>query len=212
MGPRYIKVTNRTFLTEQLATGRGAILVSGHFSNFYLMLGYLGRLGIDIGVLVRPFSFRPAKRLLAELSADSGLTTFDQGQDSLRLVRHLEGGGVGWFTLDQNARHGTLVDFLGHPATTFAGPVRLARKFGLPIIPAFVHQTGPCFYELSFKPPVHLPHAKATKEELQADLRQLMTLIEHEVYAYPDEWLWGHRRWRHGERYAKGRDAERQDP
>jgi KDO2-lipid IV(A) lauroyltransferase len=180
------------------------ILVSGHFSNFYIMLGYLGRLGIDIAVLVRPFSFRPAKRLLAELSAQSGLTTFDQGQDSLKLVRHLSRGGVGWFTLDQNARHGLLIDFLGHPATTFAGPVRLARKLGLPIVPAFVHQTGPCFYELTFHPPLHLPPSKPTKEEVMADLRRLVIHIEREVYAFPQDWLWGHRRWRHGERHAQG--------
>jgi KDO2-lipid IV(A) lauroyltransferase len=107
-----------------------------------------------------------------------------------------------WFSLDQNVRNGFLVEFLGSPATTFTGPVRLARRLGLPIVPAFVHQTGPAAYELECKPPISLPRSTPTDDELLVDMRRLMAILEEEILRFPESWLWAHRRWRHGDRLA----------
>ena len=188
------------YLAERGAAGKGAILVSGHLSNFYVMLGLLGRLGFKVAVLVRPFGFRPAQRVLEELAATSGLAILDQGRNALGITRHLAEGGVTWFTLDQNARHGFPVEFFGRPATTFTGPVRLARKLGLPVIPAFVHQVGPHAYEIECKEPLHFPATPPSDEALRADMRRLMGILEEEIRRYPESWMWAHRRWRHGER------------
>jgi KDO2-lipid IV(A) lauroyltransferase len=200
--PPLLRIVNRAILDETAAAKRGAILISGHLSNFYFALGYLGRLGYDVAALVRPFAIRPAQRVLVELAAASGVRILDQGKSMMRLIRHLTRGGITWFTLDQNARRGVLVDFLGHPATTFAGPVRLARRLDLPIIPAFVRQTGPCLYELRLDPPIRLPATAPSDDELFADLTRLMRILEAEVRRNPEQWLWGHRRWRHGARLA----------
>jgi Kdo2-lipid IVA lauroyltransferase/acyltransferase len=198
-GRLLLRLVNDDYLRDRIAQGKGAILVGGHLSNFYVMLGLMGRLRFKVAVLVRPFGFRPAQRVLEELSMAAGLTMLDQGKSALWITRHLADGGITWFTVDQNVRHGFPVDFFGRPATTFTGPVRLARKLDVPMIPAFVHQVGPFAYEMEFRDPIHLPATPPSDAEVRADLAQLMAMLEEEIRRYPESWLWAHRRWRHGE-------------
>ncbi len=189
------------------AAGKGAILVSGHLSNFTVMVGLLGRLGYDIAVLVRPLAVRPAEQVITDLRAESGVRTFDQGRSAMALVRHLSHGGITWFSLDQNARTGVMVEALGHPATAFPGPVKLARRLQIPIIPVFVHRIGPAKYELDVGEPIRLPPAEPTDAEVAADLMRLMHLLDARIHAHPEEWLWCHRRWRTADKRMAERAA-----
>ena len=53
------------------------------------------------------------------------------------LVRHLRGGGVMAILLDQYAKRGAPIDFLGHPAPTGTSIAELALKYGVPMIPVY---------------------------------------------------------------------------
>ncbi|HAK93736.1 MAG TPA: hypothetical protein DCM87_01685 [Planctomycetes bacterium] len=207
LGHRICVVRNEDFLRQATAGGKGAIIVSGHLSNFMVMVGFLGRLGYKIAVLVRPLAIRPAEQVITDLRAESGVRTFDQGRSALALVRHLSSGGITWFSLDQNARTGVLVEALGRPATAFAGPVRLARRLDLPIVPAFVRRIGPARYEFDICEPIRLPPGEPGDEEIAADLTRLMKLLDARILARPEEWLWCHRRWRTAERILAERAA-----
>lgn|GEM_PF-444171 len=194
-------------LKHATSGGKGAIIVSGHLSNFMVMVGFLGRLGYKIAVLVRPLAIRPAEQVITDLREESGVRTFDQGRSALALFRHLSSGGITWFLLDQNARTGVLVRALGRPATTFAGPVRLARRLDLPIIPAFARRIGPAKYEFDICEPIRLPSGEPSEERIAADLTRLMEILDARILAQPEEWLWCHRRWRTAERITAARGA-----
>jgi len=193
---KIITVRGREHLEEAIRERKGVIILSGHLSNFPLAAAYLGRSGIPIGVFVRPMAFRPAERLVTELRSACGIKSFDQGASAVGPVRHLREGGVLWFALDQDARHGVRVNFFGRPARTSPGPVRLARLLGAPVLPAFVHRLGPGRYELGISPPIKLPRREPSPEEVRTDLETLLENIEARILRYPEEWLWGHRRWR----------------
>ncbi len=200
LGHRVCAVRGKEILERETAGGKGAIIVSGHVSNFMVMIGYLGRLGYKIAVLVRPLAIRPAEQVITDLRAESGVRTFDQGRSALALVRHLSSGGITWFSLDQNARTGVLVEALGRPATAFPGPVRLARRLDLPIIPAFVRRVAPARYELDILEPIRLPPGEPGDAQIAADLTRLMKLLDARIFARPEDWLWCHRRWRTAEK------------
>ena len=193
---KIVQIRDKVYLDEALSKGKGVIILSGHLSNFPLASSYLGRLGIPVGVFVRPMAFRPTERLATELRATCGIRSFDQGASAIAPVRHLRAGGVLWFALDQSARRGVYVEFFGRPAGTSPGPVRLARTLRVPIVPAFVHRLGPARYELQIQAPLALPPTEPTQEELEADLKKLLGHIEAQILRYPEEWLWVHRRWR----------------
>jgi len=210
-GGELVKFKNLSVLRDLVGPGKGVILVSGHLSNFYVAVGYLGLLGFNPIVLMRSFVVRPAQRILNHMAAEAGLLILDQGTSTLRLTRHLESGGVTWFSLDQNVRHGVLVDFMGRPATTFPGAVRLARRLGIPVLPVFVRQRGPWNYEVVFREPLFFPSRPPSDSEVAEELGTLMRVLEEEIRLRPDEWLWCHRRWRHGERRVRETKADLHD-
>lgn len=185
-------------LKEALASGRGAVLLGAHISNFCMGIGSIGYLGYDLCVAVRSLKSRPAEKLFKQWREHANLKSFDQKSGTLSIVRHLAQGGVLWLAMDQNARSDVMVDFLGHPATTFAGPIKLARKFRIPIIPCFVHRVGHLRFEMQFKKPIWLADVPSgnADETLAEDLKKVISVTEAQIRRYPDEWFWFHRRWR----------------
>ncbi len=195
---------NREILDREIADGNGVILVGAHSSNFCYGIGLLRYCGYPVNVAIRPLKSRPAERIMNLLRSKPGIQSFDQETQTLNLVRSIKKGEILWVALDQNARTTILVDFLGHPATTFEGPVKLAYKFGLSIVPAFTHRTGPGSYEMHIKEPIRVQKKKdPTQKEIRATLQEAVGAIEKQIMTYPEEWFWFHRRWRTGKKLCK---------
>lgn len=99
---------------------------------------------------------------------------------------------------DQHAvkREGVEVTFFGHPARAHMTPALLHLKTGLPILPqVFVREDDEFHFRLlGVEPIVFTP--TGDKEKDIKDLTQLYTdVFEKFIRAYPEQWLWAHRRW-----------------
>lgn len=196
---RLVELQGFETLQSAMAEGRGALLVSGHLSNFPLAVVRLARAGVPVAVLTRKMSSAPAGRVVDDMCSDAGVTMINRERGAIGTSRWLKQGRVLWLPLDQNARHGVLVDFFGRPATAFPGSVRLARAFGAPILPAFVRRASRRKYVLEIEDPIQLPRGKPTDAELAADLQRLTGILEERILSAPEHWLWAHRRWRSAE-------------
>jgi len=194
-------------LEDLVADGHGVIIVSGHLSNFPLVVAYLARRGIPMAVFMRRGGFHPTEQMMEKMQAAIGVRTISRTRAGLESRRWLDNGGVLWLTIDQNARHGVLVPFFGKPATTFPLAVRLARSVGAPILPVFVHENNERKYVIEIEEPVRLPRGKPTETELVADLRRLTGLLEEHVLRSPEQWLWAHRRWRTADKMRRGKSS-----
>ncbi|MCD6287573.1 MAG: lysophospholipid acyltransferase family protein [Candidatus Hydrogenedentes bacterium] len=195
--------SNVAAIKKLVDEGHGVIIVSGHISNFPLVVSYLARHGIPIATFVRKSGFRPTGRVMENMQAAAGVTTLDRDRTPIEARTWLKRGGVLWLTIDQNARHGVLVDFFGKPATTYPLAVRMARAGGTPILPAFVHTNDAGTYVLEIESPIRLPRGKPTHEELVSTLRYLTELLEQHILRTPEQWLWPHRRWRSAEKILR---------
>ncbi len=189
-------------LDERLARedGKGLIIVSGHLSNFPLVIVYLRQWGMPVAAEVRRGGFKPVEQMLDRIRDERGVSSLARGSTAVRARRLLEDGGVIWSIIDQDARPGVLVDFFGKPATTYPTAVRLARAFDVPILPLFVRQNEAGKYVLDTESVIRLPHGKPTGDELVAELRHLNGLLEQHILRTPEQWLWTHRRWRTAEK------------
>jgi len=196
---RLVELEGFEKLESAIAEGRGVILASGHLSNFPLAVVRLARAGVSVAVLRRKMSSAPAGRVLDGMCKQAGVTMINRERGAIGTSRWLRKGGVLWLPLDQNARHGVLVEFFGRPATAFPGSVRLARAVGAPILPAFVRRASRGRYVFEIEDPIQLPRGKPTNEELAADLQRLTGILEERILSAPEHWLWAHRRWRSAE-------------
>ncbi len=186
-------------LTGALASERGALLVTGHCGNWeWLNLG-LGASGVPMTVAARqvydPRLDEVARRLRGRFGGETALRGKGAGAKLLNALRH---GRVIGLLIDQDIdAPGAFVEFFGRPAWTPTGAALLAVRSNCPVVTGFAVRLGDGTMRLEFDPPIAPPSG----EDLDADVARLTAAltarIERQVRAYPEQWVWMHKRWRH---------------
>jgi KDO2-lipid IV(A) lauroyltransferase len=184
--------------------GRGLILVTGHLGNWELGSGAAPERGAAVVHVVReeeldPRAQRFIERLLAERSGDRYVTHFAARDPLLgiALLEALRRGEVVALQGDRPRSGGRTVDLelFGRPFSIPAGPMALARKAGVPLLPAFVLREGRRRYGVWFDRPIEVP-ATADRD---ADLRQagerIVTALEAVIRRAPHQWFCFRRLW-----------------
>ena len=175
--------------------GKGAILMTGHFSSFELLAARLARLN-PVDVVVRTQRNQEVDARIARLRADAGLGTLRAEAEIRRILEALRRGR--WIALvaDQDAgRNGSFIPFLGRPASTTLGPARIALAARVPIVMGFPTRRHDGRLDLEVEPPMLGDPARG--EDAALDLtRRHVERLEFWVRRYPAMWFWLHRRWK----------------
>jgi len=178
-------------LKNAQAEGRGAILVTGHFGQSGAIRTYLAKNGIEVAAFYRPSKNKFFDRLYLKQIKFAGRYIFPTGKrGSLKLTRHLIGGGVVLLLLDQRYMEGEVLDFLGQPAATSTSMAGIAVKHNLPFIPVYgTRHEDSLEVDLEFESPI--PHSDAsTMTQLANDS------LSARVRKTPGQWYWLHLRWK----------------
>lgn len=185
-------------LREHLESGRGAILVTGHFGNWELAGAAISARGIPMdAVAVRQKNPLFDAELL-ETRARLGMQIVDRDAAARRLMKGLRRGRVAGIVGDQSVQvGGILVDFFGHPAATPQGAAVLSLKTGVPIFAgvAIALPGSRWRYRIRFE--------EVTIErsgDFDADVRRLTqahtAVLEAAVREHPEQYFWPHKRWK----------------
>ena len=183
---------------DAVATGRGAILITGHLGNWELAGAAVAARGVPIDAV----AVRQANRLFDEAltrnRAAFGMNLVRRSEAPRKLLRSLRVGRVPALLADQNARGaGVFVDFLGRPASTPRGPAVFALRAGVPLF------LGTCMPRPGL-PGRYLCEVEEIPAErtgsLKQDVRRLTeahtAALAARVRQRPEHYLWQHRRWR----------------
>lgn len=94
--------------------------------------------------------------------------------------------------MDQHTAGGELLTFFGRPARTFTSATRLAMRTGYPVVVGSFVRIAPYQYRLVGEEPLVFGKDADRREATQL----LNDRIEKAIRAYPEQYLWAHRRWR----------------
>ena len=87
--------------------------------------------------------------------------------------------------------------FFGRPASTTPGPARIAQLTRAPITVAVLVRRGESTrHEILMRPPIEPPPPAKSEAVLLELMTRISLEFEQIVRAYPEQWLWMHRRWR----------------
>lgn len=186
----------RQALDEAKAAGRGLVIVTGHIGNWEVMCQYVAEtfhfhLAIVGRSLDSPLADCLATRMRTSLGHDFIFKT-GGAREMVKVVRRP--GGVLGTLIDQAAvvnHEGLAVPFMGRPAMTNVGPVRLALHSGAKMIMVLFHREGANHFG-TVLPAMDM--ASFPSEE--AALARLNDELGRFIGRYPDQWLWGHKRWK----------------
>ena len=178
-------------LRDLLAKGRGALLVTGHLGCWELLGAWLAH-GLDGAAVVTGTVRNPAvDQLLQDRRRALGIEPLARDRGARPVLRALAAGLVVGVLIDQNTGVASAqTPFLGQPAPTPLGPARIARRRGVPLLPAVIvrEDTG---WVVRHGDPID-PAATSDEYELTA---QCNRALEDLIRRNPDQWVWFHDRW-----------------
>jgi KDO2-lipid IV(A) lauroyltransferase len=178
--------------------GMGAILISGHFSNWELMAAVITQSGLPTQVTYRPTNnpyFDKRIRREREAYGTKLMVQKSGARGAKELFNALKSGESIALLNDQKFNEGVEVPFFGVGAMTLPGPTRLALKTGAPLIPMSIVRTKGVHFRVTIHDPISLENTGDREADVHAGLIKINNFIEDRIRENPADWFWVHRRW-----------------
>jgi len=182
---------------KQVAQGKGALFMSGHFGNFELMLPRSAAQGLKACVIVKPQSNQLVDAFQNRIRAREGVQIIPTGSSFGTILDALDGGGMVGIMGDQDAgRKGQFVNFMGRPASVNRGPATLAVRAKCTVLTVFVYRRADYRHVIKVGPPIEIDPAWDNRTAIQR-LTEIQTeRLEAAVREAPEMYYWVHRRWK----------------
>lgn len=180
------------------AAGRGVIFLTGHLGGWEVLSFGWSALEYPINFIVRPLDNPRAEELIEGIRTRFGNIAISKTSAARQALRVLRNGGTLGILADLNtqAKEGVFVPFFGHLACTTTGAALLALRADALVIPTCAiwdKQRGRYFFHGD--PPVELVRTGDEKRDIEINTANFATAIERMIRAYPEQWLWIHKRW-----------------
>ncbi len=198
-------------LRSALSRGRGVMLMSSHMANWEYAAIRVIHDGFPLSVVYTPQRNQGgANDIIMNIRRQTPEMKMIDNHTGLReIFRTLKAGGIVVIMQDLDARKdGVITDFLGIPASTHDGIVKLYNKFKAPVVP--VH-----YVRDKNKPKQHVvempyilsdmkdSNGRAFGEDMQSSLAMCNDVIEQWIRERPELWVWLMDRWE----YTLGKNA-----
>lgn len=197
-----VRVENEQAILSAAQTGKGVIVLTGHFGNWELATvaaiahfpHYRGRFHI----LRKPLFPRWLDALVAGRFRRAGLQVVPPRGSLEAILDRLAAGEAVVFVLDQHAgaRDGVLVDFLGHPAWTFRSLALVALTSGAAVVPMASWREPDGNFVLRFEEALAPIERGDPGDAIRANTRAYNAALEGLLLRHPEQWFWMHRRWK----------------
>jgi KDO2-lipid IV(A) lauroyltransferase len=184
-------------LRRAYATGRGAICFSAHFGHWELSGLMQGHLGMKLALVARPLDNPRLEEILRRLRGSSGNQVVHRRNALKVMLAALRRGDGVAILIDQDARDaGVFVPFFGRPASTTPVLALLALRTGAPLIPSFSIPLPGGRYRIVYEAPIAVAATGDRDADVQRITAECTAVLERWISAYPELWLWMHRRWK----------------
>ncbi len=176
-----------------LERGRGAILLTAHFSCLEIGGPALGQ-HVPFQVMYKRAHNRLFDAFMRYHRSEYGGAAVDHHRP-IALIRGLGKGYAAWYAPDHDfgSKDTIFVPFFGVEATALTAPARIAQISGAPVVPYFIRRKARGRgYKLTILPPLEdFPTGDAYR-----DARAVNELLERMILQNPQQYLWSHRRYK----------------
>ncbi|MBK5274999.1 MAG: lysophospholipid acyltransferase family protein [Desulfuromonadales bacterium] len=179
------------------ARGKGLIFLTGHCGNWELVaLAYSRIFKASMSVVARRQNNPYLNRMVETMRMHFDNRVIYKDNALRNMISVIRKNGTIGLLVDQAVfpEEGALIPFLGRNAWASKAPVILARKTGVPIMPAFVHREGD--RHILTVHPECVFDAGESDESMAANVKHYSEYIERFITTHPTDWYWVHRRWK----------------
>ncbi len=178
---------------DALASGKGVILLSAHFTTLEVM-------GRVLAAAVPPFDavFRKNRsEFMTELQRSgreiSAANTIEK-REIKKMIRSLRNNRAVWYAPDQsyNRKGAEVITFFGVPSMHTTATSTLARLGNAVAIPFFPMRNADGTYTNTLYPPLE----DVPSKDVVADTKKYVALLENHVRKCPEQYFWIHRKFK----------------
>ena len=177
--------------------GQGVIVASAHLGNWEVAARAISMIK-PIVVAYRPFNNPYLDQAAREARQGAQLRFLSRLEaHPMAFMRALAAGDVVALMIDQHATRGRVaVRFFDRPAWATKSVAMLSLTTRMPLVVAFAVRTGPMQYEIHATGPMVCPRTGDREKDVLTITQAITDEVEKAVRHHPEQYLWGHRRWR----------------
>ncbi len=192
-----ITVEGRERLDRISENGQGAILLTAHFGNWEMLAAWIAKSGYKLKVVGTPNHDPRLDKIITDARNSLGYFNIARGSGTRDILRAIRDGYFLGMLIDQDTKvDGVFVKFFDQWAHTPIGPVVLARKYGLKIVPVFMRMDSNVNYHIEVQEPLQLEFTEDKEHDLVVNTQKCSDAYEKMIRQYPEQWVWMHRRWK----------------
>lgn len=201
---RRVSYKNYDVLEERLKKGKSVIVMTPHSGNWeWLLLAcsyLLVKSGFGVDAVYKPLSSKFFDRLMIKIRSRFGADPTPMNQVLRNIIKRKNEARVIAMVADQRPlphESNYWTSFLYRETPFFVGSERIAHKVKFPVVYTSIRRVKRGYYEVSFQELADPPYSPAVSSEKQLIIEKFARLVEEDIRAYPDQWLWSHKRWKH---------------
>ncbi len=179
--------------------GRGVLITTGHLGNWEMLVLGFAALYEPISYLARPLDNPKIDDMLNRLRTRFGNNPINKTNSAMLAIKILREGGILGILSDVNAhpKEGVFVPFFGVLACTTSGAAMMALRADAMIFPTFcVWDKDSQRYKFVHGALLEPIKTGDIKHDITATTAAYTAEIEKIIRAYPDQWMWIHKRWK----------------
>lgn len=187
----------KQYLDEAVAAGKGVIAISGHIGNFSIVAQLATLLGYKVGVIAEDIEPVKLYDFVNHLRGRFGIEMIKMGTADVRAIfRYLREGGMLMLAADRDVSDaGQPVLFFDAVCDMPAGPVVLAQRLKVPLVPGYTYRRADNTNIVRLLPPIELQRTGDHDADLAVNLRKVAEFLEGAISRAPDQWTVLQRVW-----------------
>jgi len=193
-----LKINHKERHDRIIADHKPMVLLTAHFGNWEI-LQVIGTLeGRPIHVLQRPQKRKLIDRILSDLRESRGSFAISRGMGVRDLLRALRANQSIGLLGDQDAgkNEGQIESLFNRKTTVPTGPFELAARTNAVLLPVFIVSRPGGQHEIFVEEPIECVESPIGSG-YPAAIRKYLDLLESFASRYPEQWLWGAKRWKY---------------
>ncbi len=185
-----LSIDGTEYMREAERSGRGAVLVSGHFGSPELVVQGLASQGFRLYSMTEPLQPPALSEFTQWLRSRHGHEYRPVSFGAIKeAIRCLKSGGLVALMLDRDVGGtGVPMEFCGAMTRIPLGAVDLALRTGADLIPAWAWRIDGFRFRSVIGPPLELVRTGNFDEDVRTNARRLLELFEFKLRSDPGQW------------------------
>ncbi len=194
---RLVEPINTDEIIASIENGNGGILVSGHYGNWEIGIGYFHAYGIKSSVIQQRQQNPLVNLQMKTLRENWGMEIIYPRGAVTQSVKAIRKNRIVALLGDQDAgKKGVFVPFFNWMSSTHVGAALICLRSKAPLFFASCTRSNTGKFELKIKRLPDREISDDTQEAVEEITKMISQELQKVVEKHPEQYFWMHRRWK----------------